>query len=261
MKKNPYKKINFKIKIYNFIKKIFTFVGLDIRFKKNVNFDTIYKKYIKKNPIIIDVGANEGQSIRRFNLIFNNSTIHSFEPIKNCFNQMVKDYPYKEFIKNNYALSDKNTEKNFFINKHSYTSSFSKINKKYDQLHNKDKTKDNLKVKTMTLDTYINLNRIKKIDILKIDTQGHELHVLKGAKNVLKKSIISFIEVEIILCDYYEEKINLYELDCIMQENNFNLFNLQGFDYDKNGQIKWFDMLYINRNLQKKDNLRYDFEK
>jgi FkbM family methyltransferase len=37
------------------------------------------------------------------------------------------------------------------------------------------------------LDAYINLNKITKIDILKIDTQGHELYVLKGAKKALKK--------------------------------------------------------------------------
>jgi FkbM family methyltransferase len=239
--------------IYNFIKKIFTFVGLDIKFKKSINFDEIYKKKInKKSPLIIDVGAHQGQSIKRFNLIFNDSIIHSFEPIKECFEQMVKDYPYERFIKNNYALSDKESKKNFFINKHSYTSSFSSINKKYDQLYAKDEIIKSLKVKTKTLDSYINLNKIKKIDILKIDTQGHELEVLKGAKNSLKKSIINFVELELVLCDYYKKKVILHELDIVMHENNFELFSLQEFSYSKNGQIKWFDMLYINKKFSQK---------
>ena len=245
------KRINYKIIIYNVIKKIFALVGLelDIRLKKKKNFlyfDDIYIKYME-NPIIFDVGANIGQSIKRFDLIFNNCTIHSFEPIKKCFDQMVEDYPDKKFIKNNYALSDKNTNKKFFINKHSFTSSFNKINESYDQLYKADTTKNNIKVKTITLDTYINLNKIKKIDILKIDTQGHELNVLKGAKNSLKKNIFHFIEVEIIICDYYTKKINLHQIDRIMCDNNFNLFNLQQFGYNKDGQIKWFDMLYINK--------------
>ena len=101
----------------DFIKKIFAYAGLEIKRKKNLNFDEIYKKYIKKNPVIIDVGANEGQSIKRFDLIFNNCVIHSFEPIKKCFDKMVKDHPNKKNIKNNYALSDKNTNKVFFINR------------------------------------------------------------------------------------------------------------------------------------------------
>jgi len=118
--------------IYNFIKKIFALISIDIKFKKNLSFNEIYKKYLKKNPVIIDVGANEGQSIKRFNLIFDNCIVHSFEPITKCFNQMVKDFPGKKFIKNNYALSDKNTNKNFFINKNLQTSSINKINKNYD---------------------------------------------------------------------------------------------------------------------------------
>ena len=161
---------------------------------------------------------------------------------------MVKDFPDKKFIKNNYALSDKNTNKIFFVNKHSVTSSFNRINKNYVKLY-ENKTKDNIKVKTLTLDSYIDFNKIKKIDILKIDTQGHELNVLIGAKKSLKKNMIHFIEVEIILCEYYTKKIKLYEIDHIMDKNNYELFDLSEIHYSKKNQIKWFDMLYINTNF------------
>jgi FkbM family methyltransferase len=208
-----------------------------------------FKGKTNKKPIIFDVGANVGSSIKRFDLIFNDSVIHSFEPIKECFDQMVRDYPNKRFLKNNYALGEKNTNKRFFINKHTVTSSFFRINKSYDETDKNDKPKNNIKIKTITLDTYINLNKIKKIDILKIDTQGFELNILKGAKKSLKK-VIHFVEVEIIICDYYEKKINLHEIDSIMCKNNFDLFNLQNVSYNKDSQIKWFDMLYINRKFK-----------
>jgi FkbM family methyltransferase len=160
---------------------------------------------------------------------------------------MVQDYPGENFIKNNYALSDKNMNKEFFTNKYSYTSSFNKINKNYEENNEKNKTKNSIKVKTITLDEYINFNKIKKINILKIDTQGHELNVLKGSIKTLKKNLIDFIEVEIILCDYYINKVKLYEIDHIMNKNNYELFDLQGFNYSKKNKIKWFDMLYINK--------------
>ena len=236
-----------KILVYNFIKKIFSLLGVDIKFKKNLSFDEIYRKYVRKKPIIIDVGANEGQSIKRFSSIFNNSIIHSFEPIKKCFDQMVRDFPGKNYFKNNYALSNKNTNKKFFINEQLVTSGFNKINKSYDCIEIKNKIKNTVMVKTMKLDTYIYLNKIKKIDILKIDTQGHELDVLKGAKNSLKNNIFHFIEVEIIICDYYIKKVNLYEIDRIMNKNNFSAFDLQEFGYDQKNQIKWFDILYVNK--------------
>ncbi len=40
------------------------------------------------------------------------------------------------------------------------------------------------------------LNNIKKIDILKIDTQGSELDILLGANKAFKNKIIKFIELE-----------------------------------------------------------------
>ena len=42
-------------------------------------------------------------------------------------------------------------------------------------------------VKTDTLDNYCEKNKIDNIDILKIDTEGSELEVLEGAKNILKR--------------------------------------------------------------------------
>ena len=240
-------KTKYKILIYNFIKKIFSLLGVDIKFKKNLSFDEIYQKYVRKKPIIIDVGANEGQSIKRFSSVLNNCIIHSFEPIKKCFYQMVREFPNKNYYKNNYALSNKNTNRKFFINEQLVTSGFNKINKSYNHIEIKNKIKNTIMVKTMKLDTYLYLNKIKKIDILKIDTQGHELDVLKGAKNSLKNNIFHFIEVEIILCDYYIKKVNLYEIDRIMYENNFSVFDLQGFCYDQKNQIKWFDILYVNK--------------
>ena len=59
--------------------------------------------------------------------------------------------------------------------------------------------------------------------------------------------MINFIEVEIILCDYYVNKIKLYEIDHIMNKNNYELVDLEGFNYSKKNQIKWFDMLYVNK--------------
>ena len=93
------------------------------------------------------------------------------------------------------------------------------------------------------------MNKIKKIYILKIDTQGHELSVLKGAKSSLKKNIFNFIELEMIINDYYTKKIYLHEIDRLMQENNFELFGLQEFSYSKKNQINYFDMLYKNKNI------------
>ena len=45
------------------------------------------------------------------------------------------------------------------------------------------------------MDNYCQKNKIKKIDVLKIDTEGSEVEVLEGAKNILKNTNILLIEV------------------------------------------------------------------
>ena len=63
-------------------------------------------------------------------------------------------------------------------------------------------------VRTITLDSFIKKNKIKSIDILKIDIEGSEYELLKGAKNTLKTNKIKIILVEIIdKKKYYKIKI------------------------------------------------------
>ena len=49
----------------------------------------------------------------------------------------------------------------------------------------------------ITLDKFLEKNKkIKKIDFIKIDTEGHELEVLKGAEKTIKKFKPNFIQLE-----------------------------------------------------------------
>lgn len=52
------------------------------------------------------------------------------------------------------------------------------------------------KIKLQSIDNFCKKNKISKIDLLKIDTEGHELKVLEGASSMLKKGSISYIQFE-----------------------------------------------------------------
>jgi hypothetical protein len=47
-----------------------------------------------------------------------------------------------------------------------------------------------------TLDSYCNQQRIERIDVLKIDTEGYDLYVLRGSTQMLAKGAIRFVYVE-----------------------------------------------------------------
>ncbi len=97
---------------------------------KKLSFDDIYQiKIKKKTPIIFDIGANQGQSIIRFKKIFPKSSIHAFEPIKKEFNNLQKKFEDDDsIILNNFAIGEKEDEKDFYITANTSNSSFNKLN-------------------------------------------------------------------------------------------------------------------------------------
>ena len=197
---------------------------------KTLNF--LLKK--KKNLNIIDVGANKGQSIREFEKYINYKKINidCFEPNTIDIDELVKlKKEFKSKKKNvkikirNLAISDVNNKKiNFYNNiKRSEISSLYRINKNSkDFIVSKKKKYFNFEkksyVNTVTLSKYINDKKINFIDILKIDTQGHELKCLSGAKNSFNK--IGIIIVSILFFDFYKKKrISFFEIEKIIKIN------------------------------------------
>ena len=89
---------------------------------------------------------------------------------------------------------------------------------------------------------------ILAVDVLKIDVQGYEDKVLKGAISSLGKKIY-LVELEIIFIDYYEKKKSFLEIEEILNPYGFELYSLTTPNFAENYRIKWVDALYINKNL------------
>ncbi len=58
------------------------------------------------------------------------------------------------------------------------------------------KSASKLQVVTTTIDEFCEKNDISKIDVLKVDTEGHDFNVLKGAQTMLRNNSIAFIYFE-----------------------------------------------------------------
>ena len=73
----------------------------------------------------------------------------------------------------------------------------------------------------------MNKNKIDRIDIIKIDTQGYEPKILDGAINSLKsKKINSIIIIEIIISDIYKSNVSFFEIEKNLIKNGYKLISL-----------------------------------
>ena len=113
------------------------------------------------------------------------------------------------------------------------------------------KNKKSLKVKTTTLDKFVYKNKIKKIDILKIDTECNDDKVLDGAKKILAKRIPKIIMIEVISGLDFERKISFFDIEKFLIPNRYEIFSL-----DKGGNLfnkkLTFNLIYIKKELRKK---------
>ena len=102
-------------------------------------------------------------------------------------------------------------------------------------------------VPQITLDYYCKYNKIKKIDILKSDTQGCDLNVLRGAKKILSNTSILIVEINFI--DYYEKINSFYEFEKILRKNFYFWDISMIYKNPKWGSTDFVDAIYINKRL------------
>ena len=210
--------------------------------------------YLKKLNISIalDVGSHKGETINYLLKIPKIKKIYCFEPQERIFALLKRKYSAnKKIILNNIALSNNVKKKNFYINKLTLTSTFSKINtsslwfKIKKNILNTNKTYEKKRIiKTIKLDIFVRNNKIKKIDLLKIDTEGHELKILMGSKNLLKKNLVKYLLIEINNSKMYKnyDKKKIFNF---LKKNNFVLVKKFKFPFHP-----FTDSLYKNSNFK-----------
>jgi FkbM family methyltransferase len=227
---------------------LFLIAYIDENYHQKKIFHFLKKNYNSSINNIFDVGAHKGEFLKRAELYLNNfQKIYSFEPQKEIFKGLKKLSNNKNYLIYNYALSNKNGVKYLNINVLSSTSTFSKV--KNTSIYSKLKNfilKNNMsnsfinkeKVKIISGDYFSKLNKIDRIDLLKIDTEGHELNVLTGFKKMLKFKKINLILIEMHLSEKYK---NYYSSDIheLLLKNKFKLIKKFKFPF-----LTYEDRLY-----------------
>ena len=138
----------------------------------------------------------------------------------------------------------------FYNYNNNVLSSLYKIDKKYS--NNLDYNRK--KIQVLSLDYFCKSQKLTNINILKIDTQGNEVKVLKGANKSLKKGLFDLIELEIIMGNYYENYSNFYSVEKFLIKNNYRIVALDRKLNFFNDKKLYCNALYIRKDLYKKLN-------
>ena len=175
--------------------RIFLILGEKISTHLGLNFEKEYKlaSYIK-NPKIIDIGAHLGESIKNFKKFTTEYKINSFEPNPELFQIINKKFEYdKKIIIKNYAISDVKIDNLYVPILYSFQMRLW-ASYKINFLKNRWENFTSIKFKN------INIKKIKvfsrkldefkiKTNLIKIDTEGSELEVVRSGIKTIKKNL------------------------------------------------------------------------
>ena len=195
-------------------------------------------------PVILDVGANRGQSIKFFKSEFPDSIIHSFEASPTTFEELKKNSAMKnEVYLWNYALGAAKGKQQFFENTYAEMSSFFDLGEL-----GWGKVKNKTWIDVETIDNFCSMYDIEYVDILKSDTQGFELQILHGAESMMDRNKIGLIYLEIIFSNMYYNLPPYYEIFEFLFKKKFHLIAFYDMYYQKN-LASWTDALFAHETL------------
>lgn len=211
----------------------------DERIKDWIHFLKTVQNLISKyfNPdSILDIGANTGQFYQKISTFYPNSKYLLIEGNPLCEDDIKKlEVDYQITL-----LSDSEKEVDFWIDTNNQKSTGNSIYKENTTFFNNSTT---TKLISKTLDSITN----ETWDLIKIDTQGSELDIIKGGLSTIKKSKGIILEVS------FEE----YNLGSPLQNEVYKLMSELGFEaceviekiyHPENGKHIQSDILFINRN-------------
>lgn len=156
----------------------------------------IVEEWLQKSVTVMDVGANVGEWSRLALSINPAINLHCFEPCLSTYQELIKnDFPVN-VVSNQFGLSSSERNAELFIfENHSGLNSIYRREGLEAGYHLAPQSNRET-VRLTTLDQYCTGARITLIDFMKVDVEGHELEVFKGASQLLSNNSIRFIQFE-----------------------------------------------------------------
>ncbi len=149
--------------------------------------------FIKKNDIVLEIGANIGaHTLTIAKIIGEKGLVHAFEPSEYAHKKLKKNIELNPSLQTNIILNKKlvSNSKKIILNNQIRSSWLRDKNK----LKKQEKLNSNLEI--ISIDEYVKRNNLKKISMIKIDVDGYDFKVLSGSINTIKKfKPIIFIEL------------------------------------------------------------------
>jgi FkbM family methyltransferase len=183
-----------------------------------------------QTPVVFDVGANVGDYSRLVRRHLPAALVYAFEPAAAVFKELERNLSAaaapERFRPFNVGLSDE--EKT--VELYSYTvegdeqSLISSIDRRLPTQVVSVEVSGSERINVRTLDAFCEAEGVTRIDFLKLDVEGHEMSVFRGARGMLEAGAVSMIQFEFGPANIYSRTF-FYDFWSLLHER-FDLFRI-----------------------------------
>ena len=188
---------------------------------------------LAKGAVVVDAGANIGTfTVFLSNLVGPTGRVHSFEPSPDNFRRLVDVASGRPNVTaNEMAVSDKTETKLLYIS--------DDLNVDHRAYPTEGETRRTISIEATALDDYF--TPASRVDLLKTDIQGYELHALRGATRLLADNPHIMLLLEFWPYGLRKAGASADELASFLRDRQFelNLLTKDGlteFNYGDNGE-------------------------
>jgi len=199
--------------LYRYLYKVYYPLYIGYKVLSDATERHLFKQIIRPGSLVVDVGSNIGVHTKLFSkLVGKFGEVHSFEPDRLNFFRLQQNVGNSDNVTlNSSAVGEQTGVTNLFLS--------ADLNVDHRTFDAGD-GRSSVEVPIVSLDNYFSSRT--KVNFIKIDVQGHELAVLKGARRVLKDNY----EIQVLL-EFWPYGM---QQGAVTPSEIFDFFEEQGFD-------------------------------
>ena len=237
-------------------KSVLTGMGLEVRRLRHLHRDAIGDERALLAagggaPVttVFDVGAYDGSAAQAYRAAFPQATVHCFEPSGSAFARIESRFAADpRVVPNHAAVGETAGTQTLHVNVSDQTNSLLPMapTMKHHVNEGEDREVGTETVPVVTLDGYCAERGVAAIDLLKLDVQGSELRVLRGARRLVESHAVRLIFSEVLFGDFYVGQTYFHEIASFLAGYGYRVYGLYDLIQGKNGILAHADVLFAS---------------
>jgi len=199
-------------------------------------------------PIIFDVGANKGDITKQYRVLFPNGMVYAFEPFPESYARLVQATQADPLVfPQPIALGSEAGKFAMQANLSSFTNSLLETDEAAGTYWGSGmvETSSRIEVEVTTLEAFCRSHQIDHIDILKLDTQGTETRILRGASGLLCEARITVVYTELLMVPTYKGQGKVHEMLKLLEDNNYVPLSFYNPTHRDDGRLLQMDAIFV----------------